>query len=126
LAKLRADFRAKTLPILDQIQDNRLIYKALVNNNNASTDEVKKAVAELSRLRKELRAEKDDFRKSLSELGLPGQFGRGYGCRGDWGDRDDLDDRDDGDDRYDWDDGDDRYDWDDGPRRHRGGRSHRY
>ncbi|MDR2367862.1 MAG: periplasmic heavy metal sensor [Deltaproteobacteria bacterium] len=88
LDKLRADHWAKVEPIMDQIQDNRLLYGALADNPNANIDEVKKTIAELSRLRKELRDERAAFDKSLQDQGLPafgpgypGHDGPGWGCR---------------------------------------------
>jgi hypothetical protein len=119
--KIQADHLAKVETILDQIQDNRLLYKALVNNQNASVDEIKKTIAELSRLRKELRTESKSYQAALKEQGLPSflngrSFMGGPMCQ--WG-CDVLNDRFDGD----WE-NDDGYDDDQPNRSWRGGRRH--
>ncbi|MDR1110422.1 MAG: periplasmic heavy metal sensor [Deltaproteobacteria bacterium] len=79
--RLQADHYDKIRPILDQIQDNRLLYGALANNRDASLDEVRKTIAELARLRKELRDQEEAFGKSLREQGLPDFVHRGPGLR---------------------------------------------
>jgi hypothetical protein len=82
LEKLHDDHQAKVEPILDQIRDNKLLYRALANQQNAPVDEIKKTISELSRLRKELRSERSAFNKSLKDQGFPeygpGHFGPGH------------------------------------------------
>ncbi|MDR0622503.1 MAG: hypothetical protein LBJ61_11620 [Deltaproteobacteria bacterium] len=91
LEKLQTDHWAKVEPLLDQLRDNQLLYQALENNQNASVDEIKKVISELSRVRKELRAEALAFRQSLKDKGFsayarggPGWDGPGRGIHG-WG-----------------------------------------
>ncbi|MDR2455341.1 MAG: hypothetical protein LBE49_01935 [Deltaproteobacteria bacterium] len=97
------DYLAKTKPIHDELVDQRLIYRALVGNSNASVADVKKSVADMRALRERLDTEEEAFSKALAEAGFGayakgpghgrhggprGHYGRGYrgpGHGGYWG-----------------------------------------
>ncbi|MDR1051998.1 MAG: hypothetical protein LBP95_13215 [Deltaproteobacteria bacterium] len=85
LDAIRDEHLARLEPIMDQIRDNRLLYKALSNNQSASMDDVRTVVDTLGRLRKELREEFRNYRQSLGDNGF-GAFARrgrgGFGGRG--------------------------------------------
>jgi hypothetical protein len=84
------DYLAKTKPIHDQLVDQRLIYRALVGNSNASVNDVKKSVSDMRALRERLDTEEEAFSKALVEAGFgayakgPG-YGRHGGPRGHYG-----------------------------------------
>ncbi|MDR2302079.1 MAG: hypothetical protein LBF38_08585, partial [Deltaproteobacteria bacterium] len=79
LEKIHTEHWAKIEPIMDQIRDNKLLYRALSNQQNAPVDEIKKTISELSRLRKELRTEMTALSDTLKEQGLPDYGPRHFG-----------------------------------------------
>ncbi|MDR1296022.1 MAG: periplasmic heavy metal sensor [Deltaproteobacteria bacterium] len=119
---IRDEHLARLEPIMDQIRDNRLLYKALSNNQSASMDDVRTVIDTLGRLRKEVREEFQNYRQSLRDNGF-GAFARrgrgGFAGRGFTGEGCGCPGFDGGGDGW-HDDGYDDDGWHDGGRRDRG------
>lgn len=78
LDKLFDDHRTKTAPLRDQLWAKRMEYEALSDNPNVKPDEIKALVAEMSKLRTQLRGERDTLRKALNDKGFDRRHFRGY------------------------------------------------
>jgi Spy/CpxP family protein refolding chaperone len=69
--KLFSDYQDRIYPILSQLQDQRLLYRLLSRQNNLNLDEAKKNIAEMRRLRDQLRTEFKKFQADLKAANLP-------------------------------------------------------
>ncbi|MDR0355999.1 MAG: periplasmic heavy metal sensor [Deltaproteobacteria bacterium] len=70
LRALQTEHRAKITPLLDRMKDLRLLYGALANNQAASLDEIRQVIADISDLRREIRAEFQNFDQKMTDAGF--------------------------------------------------------
>jgi Spy/CpxP family protein refolding chaperone len=83
--KLFSDYKERLYPLTSQLKDQKLLYDVLADQTNVNLDEVKRVIAEMRRLRDQIRAESKKFQADLKSSGLPeilGVHARGLGDDG--------------------------------------------
>ncbi|MDR1870708.1 MAG: periplasmic heavy metal sensor [Deltaproteobacteria bacterium] len=73
--KLWDAYSDQIFPIKEQLRDQRLLYVILARQTAVNLDEVKKTIAEMSRLRAALRTQAKKFQADVKAAGLPEELG---------------------------------------------------
>ncbi|MDR2443950.1 MAG: periplasmic heavy metal sensor [Deltaproteobacteria bacterium] len=76
--KLSTAHRDKIKPLKQDLIDQRLIYRALVGNQNASTDDIRQVVAQMRKLQDAIDAQRDSYWQELDKAGLGLAGHKGY------------------------------------------------
>ncbi|MDL2260045.1 periplasmic heavy metal sensor [Deltaproteobacteria bacterium OttesenSCG-928-K17] len=76
--KIFDDHRLKTAPLRDQLWAKRMEYDALANNPNVKPDEIRAIIADMGKIKTQLRTERDGLRAALKEKGFDREEFRGY------------------------------------------------
>jgi Spy/CpxP family protein refolding chaperone len=80
--KLWTEYQDRIYPIRSQLQDARLLYRLLEDQTVVNLEEAKKVIADMRRLRDQLRTEAKKFQTDLKASGLPeilGVHAKGHG-----------------------------------------------
>ncbi|MDR1606851.1 MAG: periplasmic heavy metal sensor [Deltaproteobacteria bacterium] len=84
--KVWSDFQDRVYPIRSQLRDKRLLYRVLADQTAVNIEEVKIVIADMSKLRDQLRTEFKKFKEDLKTAKLPdilavhGRGGPGNAC----------------------------------------------
>ncbi|MDR3154146.1 MAG: periplasmic heavy metal sensor [Deltaproteobacteria bacterium] len=69
--QLFQEYLDKADPVREDLRDQKFIYEALAGNPNASLQDIRDTVAQMRRLRDQLRTLRKEFRDKYRESGLP-------------------------------------------------------
>ena len=81
IAAMHKEYRQKITPLRDQMWAKRMEYKALVGNPNIKQADVQALVADMSKLRAQIRTEHEAYSDQLEAKGYAFGHGKNFGHR---------------------------------------------